>query len=275
MVDLTASLSQIETKQGSGGRGVYPSRCRRTAEPITLDELRNSGPLDHDRVTIRAHARDHLDLRVLVRGRWLHEAAHRVPGPRAPRHDSLHSRDGPFVIECASAGVPLDRTNLIWRAAETLWRSLRRSGPVRDVRRAAREQIPLQAGLGGGSADGGGALLALGMRGVCRSSRRQLTDLAPTSGRVPFFLSGGTALGSGAVRRSIRWRTCRATGIVLLIPGFGVSTTRPTAVRLGTGALACARGRRSTSGAVAVASAQMINDLEAPIARHSSRRSTR
>jgi len=42
---------------------------------------------------------------------------------------------------------------LIWRAAQTLWRSLRRAGAVRDVVVQLDKQIPLQAGLGGGSAD--------------------------------------------------------------------------------------------------------------------------
>src|SRR6266513_475407 len=97
-------------------------------------------------VTIRAHAKINLDLRVL--------------GTRA---DGIRSvpRPGPFAIECSTAGIPLDGTNLIWRAAQTLWRSLRRSGPVRDVVLQLEKQIPQQAGLGGGSADAAATLMAL------------------------------------------------------------------------------------------------------------------
>jgi hypothetical protein len=96
---------------------------------------------------------------------------------RAPRADGFHElrtvfqaialhdviecvpRQGPFAIECDTAGVPLDRSNLVWKAAEAFWRSLRRTGPVQDMLVRLRKQIPLQAGLGGGSADAAATLL--------------------------------------------------------------------------------------------------------------------
>src|SRR5262245_4418142 len=86
------------------------------------------------RVIVRAHAKINLDLRVL--------------GPRADGYHELRTvfqslalqdviecvpREGPLAIECDAAGVPLDGTNLVWRAAEALWRALRRRTPVRDV----------------------------------------------------------------------------------------------------------------------------------------------
>src|ERR1044071_438706 len=113
-------------------------------------------------VVIRAHAKINLDLRVLgTRPDGFHEL--RTVLQALPLHAVLRCipREGPFAIECASAGVPLDQSNLIWRAAETLWRSLRRSGPVRDVVVQLHKQIPLQAGLGGGSADAAASLMAL------------------------------------------------------------------------------------------------------------------
>ena len=78
-------------------------------------------------------------------------------------HDTIECvpREGPFAIECDTAGVPLDASNLIWKAAQTLWRALRREGDVRDLVVRLQKQIPLQAGLGGGSADAAATLLAL------------------------------------------------------------------------------------------------------------------
>ena len=89
-------------------------------------------------------------------------------------HDTVACipREGPFAIECSAAGVPLDRSNLIWRAAEALWRALRRSGPIRDVGVRLEKRIPLQAGLGGGSADAPRRSSDWREPGACRSGRR-------------------------------------------------------------------------------------------------------
>src|SRR5918999_5376141 len=113
-------------------------------------------------VTVRAHAKINLDLRVLgVRADGFHEL--RTVFQAIALHDTLEceARDGPFAIECDTAGVPLDASNLVWRAAQALWRSLRRSGPVRDVVVRLRKQIPIQGGLGGGSPDAAATLPAL------------------------------------------------------------------------------------------------------------------
>src|SRR5262245_9307696 len=150
-------------------------------------------------VSIRAHAKINLDLRVLgMRADGFHEL--RTVFQAISLHDTVRCipREGPFAIECAIAGVPLDETNLIWRAAQTLWRSLRRSGPVRDVTVQLEKRIPLQAGLGGGSADAAAALVALARAWRIPVRLSQLTDVAAHIGSdVPFFLAGGTALGLG------------------------------------------------------------------------------
>ena len=85
-------------------------------------------------MTVRAHAKINLDLRVLgTRPDGFHEL--RTVFQALALHDTIECipREGPFAIECDAAGVPLDRSNLVWRAADALWRSLRRDGPVRDV----------------------------------------------------------------------------------------------------------------------------------------------
>src|SRR5215210_3061118 len=102
------------------------------------------------RLVARAHAKVNLDLRVLgTRPDGFHEL--RTVFQAIALHDTITCtpREGPFALECDPAGVPLDRSNLIWRAAEALWRALRRTGPVRDVAVKLEKRIPLQAGLGG------------------------------------------------------------------------------------------------------------------------------
>ena len=224
-------------------------------------------------VCARAHAKINLDLRVLgVRADGFHEL--RTVFQAVSLHDTVEcvTRSGPLTIDCDTAGVPLDRSNLVWRAAEALWRSLRRTGPVTGVAIRLRKSIPVQSGLGGGSTDAAAALLALTRLWGVRIRPTQLTDVAATLGAdVPFFLSGGTALGLGRGDEVYPLADLPRHWIVLLVPGFGVSTAdayawydaeRDRARGVGV------REPQQVPGPWPSRAAQMINDLEAPIARH-------
>jgi len=224
-------------------------------------------------VTIRAHAKINLDLRVLgTRLDGFHEL--RTVFQAISLHDTIACvpREGPFAIECAVAGVPLDRSNLIWRAADALWRSLRRSGPARDVMVRLEKRIPLQAGLGGGSADAAATLVALARAWRVPVRPAQLTDVAATLGAdAPFFLAGGTALGLGRGDEIYPLADLPRHWVVLLLPGFGVSSREAydwyDAERdLARGALV--REPQHVPGPWPSRAAQMINDLEAAITRH-------
>ena len=222
-------------------------------------------------VTIRAHAKINLDLRVLgMRPDGFHEL--RTVFQAISLYDSIRClpREGPFAIECNVAGVPLDKSNLIWRAAEALWRSLRRSGPVRDAVIQLEKRIPLQAGLGGGSSDAAGVLMALTHAWRVPVRPSQLTDVAAHLGAdVPFFLAGGTALGLGRGDEIYPLADLPRHWIVLLIPGFGVSTSEAYGWYDGEPELSRApREAQHVPGPWPSRAAQMINDLEAPIARH-------
>ena len=223
-------------------------------------------------VTIRAHAKINLDLRVLgTRPDGFHEL--RTVFQAIALHDTITcvSRPGPFAIECDVPGVPLDRSNLIWKAAEALWRSCRRAGAVRDVLVRLEKVIPLQAGLGGGSGDAAAALLALARVWRVPVTPAQLTDVAATLGAdVPFFLSGGTALGLGRGDEIYPLADLPRHWIVLLLPGFGVSSGE--AFRWydeeRTSGVAVPREPQYVPGPWPSRAAQMINDLEVAIARH-------
>jgi 4-diphosphocytidyl-2-C-methyl-D-erythritol kinase len=224
-------------------------------------------------VTVRAHAKINLDLRVLgTRPDGFHEL--RTVFQAISLHDRITCtpRPGPFALECDTAGVPLDRTNLIWKAAEALWRSLRRTGPLRDVVVRLEKQIPLQAGLGGGSADAAATLMALARTWGVTVRPSQMTDVAAVIGAdVPFFLAGGTALGLGRGDEIYPLADLPRHWVVLLIPGFGVSTRDAfgwydAERELSRGP--SPREQQHVPGPWPSRAAQMINDLEAPIARH-------
>jgi 4-diphosphocytidyl-2-C-methyl-D-erythritol kinase len=222
--------------------------------------------------TCRAYAKINLDLRVLgARADGYHEL--RTVYQAIALHDTIDCvpREGPFVIECTTPGVPLDGTNLIWRAAQGLWQALRRGGPVRDVVVRLEKRIPPQAGLGGGSADAAATLRALSALWRVPLQPSQLTDVAATLGAdVPFFLSGGTALGLGRGDEVYPLADLPRHWVVLVLPGFGVSSRDAYAWYDDERGLARAGGREPqyVPGPWPSRAAQMINDLEAPIARH-------
>lgn len=91
--------------------------------------------------------------------------------------------------------VPLDRTNLAARAAETL---ARRAGLSPDVHLHIAKNIPVAGGMAGGSADGAAALVACDALWGLNTPMTELLDICAELGSdVPFSLVGGAALGTG------------------------------------------------------------------------------
>jgi 4-diphosphocytidyl-2-C-methyl-D-erythritol kinase len=142
-------------------------------------------------------------------------------------HDvlSFSEKAGPFDIRCDDPACPTDRTNLIWRAAQLAWRAGGGAGSPRGVRVRLQKRIPMQSGLGGGSSDAATTLLALSKIWRLVLTSKQLARLARKLGAdVGFFLEGGTALGEGAGDRLEHLADSPRSWVVLIVPGFGVST---------------------------------------------------
>ncbi|MDQ3715302.1 MAG: 4-(cytidine 5'-diphospho)-2-C-methyl-D-erythritol kinase [Actinomycetota bacterium] len=121
-----------------------------------------------------------------------------------------------------SAAVPADASNLAWRAAVLL---AQRSGIDADADIAIDKQIPVEAGLAGGSADAAATLVALdGLWGTALD-RGQLAELAAELGSdVPFSLHGHVALGTGRGDRLSAVLARGRTDWVLGIARTGLST---------------------------------------------------
>ena len=178
------------------------------------------------RVTVRAHAKINLDLRVGGRRRdGYHDL--RTILQSVGLHDTLTLRavEGGCRVRCSAPGVPSGTDNLVHRAAQGLWTELGGRGEVRGVAVTLRKRIPAAAGLGGGTADAVAAL-----RGLCLLWGRtpppvRLHALAAGVGADgPFFLVGGTALGVGRgdevyplAEQPPRW-------VAVAVPPDGVST---------------------------------------------------
>jgi 4-diphosphocytidyl-2-C-methyl-D-erythritol kinase len=95
-----------------------------------------------------------------------------------------------------AAAVPLDRSNLAWKAASALVKAAALRGSAVEIR--IRKRIPVAAGLAGGSADAAATLLACNELWQAGLSQRELSEIAAGLGSdVPFALIGGTAVGRG------------------------------------------------------------------------------
>ncbi len=211
-----------------------------------------------------------LDLRVLgTRPDGYHEL--RTVFQSIELHDTLTcvERHGPFTLKCRMPGVPTDESNLVWRAAAALWQVLGRAGEPHDTIITIDKKVPMQAGLGGGSADAAAALLALA-RLWGGAPVTLLREIAATIGAdVPFFLSGGTALGLGRGEEIYPLVDLPQHWIVIVRPPFGVSTAEAYGWHDEDRAAGLKETRELQVLPVPWPSraAQMINDLEPPVAR--------
>ncbi|WP_456433128.1 4-(cytidine 5'-diphospho)-2-C-methyl-D-erythritol kinase [Thermosulfuriphilus sp.] len=125
-----------------------------------------------------------------------------------------------LVIEGGEA--PQDEGNLALQAARLL---LDRLGWRIGLRLTLKKNIPMAAGLGGGSSDAASVLMGLNELLGCPLGLDELADLARALGAdVPFFVYPySTALGEGIGDRLSPWPTYRAV-FVLFTPPVQVST---------------------------------------------------
>ncbi|HEX8723075.1 MAG TPA: 4-(cytidine 5'-diphospho)-2-C-methyl-D-erythritol kinase [Pyrinomonadaceae bacterium] len=150
-----------------------------------------------DKLTVPAFAKINLGLR--VHGRrpdGYHEIS--TVFQTVSLRDTLTfrpARDASLRLSCTDARIPADETNLVLRAASAL---RERFGVRRGARIELEKVIPAGGGLGGGSADAAVALAALATLWELDTDAGELAELGARLGAdVPFFLTGGTAAGTG------------------------------------------------------------------------------
>jgi 4-diphosphocytidyl-2-C-methyl-D-erythritol kinase len=118
--------------------------------------------------------------------------------------------------------VPVDATNLAWRAVELL---AEHAGREPDVRLVLRKGIPVAGGMAGGSADAAAALVGLSALWKLDLTREELTPFAAELGSdVTFALHGGTALGTGRGERIVPVLSRHPQHWVIALHRGGLST---------------------------------------------------
>lgn len=125
-------------------------------------------------------------------------------------------------LKCSDETIPIDEQNLIIKAANLLRELFSISlGATIHLEKV----IPSPGGLGGGSSNAAVALLGLNMLWSVGASIDELRELAASLGSdVPFFLYGGTALGTGRGTEIEPLDDIELSDIAVVTPNIRVST---------------------------------------------------
>lgn len=104
-----------------------------------------------------------------------------------------------IVVNCDHPQVPCDRTNLAYRAVELMAARFPKAfAQYGGVEVSIQKQIPVGAGLAGGSTDGAATLVGIDLMWKLGLTQSELQDLSAELGSdLPFCVGGGTAIATG------------------------------------------------------------------------------
>ncbi len=125
-------------------------------------------------------------------------------------------------LKCNKHYVPTDERNLAYKAAELF----KETYSINDgVEIELIKNIPVSAGLAGGSTDAAGVLKIMNKIFDVNVGDEELKDLGLRLGAdVPYCISGGTALCEGIGEKITQLKPFKDKIVVLIKPPFGVST---------------------------------------------------
>jgi 4-diphosphocytidyl-2-C-methyl-D-erythritol kinase len=185
-------------------------------------------------VKIRAPAKINLNLRVVGKRRDGYHLIDTIMLPvslydeleirkiRSPV-DNKKTKDGMIEVSCDHPLVPGGEKNIVYRAARLI---MQQTDKQHQVQIHIRKRIPVGAGLGGGSADAAATLIGLNRLLTVRLSAAKLEKLALSLGAdVPFFIRARPARARGIGERLYPLRGIPRFWLVIVFPGFPVSTT--------------------------------------------------
>jgi 4-diphosphocytidyl-2-C-methyl-D-erythritol kinase len=132
-----------------------------------------------------------------------------------------HNHDR-IQLRCDNGGLPVNRENLVYRAAEAV---LRRAELAVGVDIELRKAIPLAAGLGGGSSDAAATIYGLGHLLKLEWGLTEMREVGAELGSdIPFFFQAPCALVGGWGQEVTSCTIDGKRWVVLVNPGFPVQT---------------------------------------------------
>lgn len=127
-----------------------------------------------------------------------------------------------LALVCGDAPLPVDRGNLVYRAADLV---LQRAGRSVGVEMELTKVIPLSAGLGGGSSDAAATLYGLAHLLNLDWTQAEFCEAGATLGSdIPFFFRAPCAVVRGWGQEVTPCSLKGERWVVLVNPGFPIQT---------------------------------------------------
>lgn len=132
--------------------------------------------------------------------------------------------DSGVQIQCTNDKVPCDEQNTAYKAAVLMQKKYKiKSGIAVKI----EKNIPVSAGLAGGSADAAAVLKAINKKFELKLTTEQLIETGKEIGAdVPYCIIGGTALAEGIGEILTPLRPLPTTEVLLVSPHIEVSTAK-------------------------------------------------
>ena len=130
--------------------------------------------------------------------------------------------DEGIIIESEMNLIPKDSRNVAYKAAQCMFERYNiKDGVCIEI----EKNIPISAGLGGGSADAAAVIIGINKLFGLELDTSELMDIGREIGAdVPFCIMKNTALAEGIGERLTSLPNMHSTDLVVIKPRFGVST---------------------------------------------------
>lgn len=174
-------------------------------------------------IIIDAHAKINLSLDVLRRREdGYHELKMIMQQIALKDIITIEDRDTDVIIESNNNDIPLDSSNLVYKAYRLL-------ADMYNIKKGIyihiQKNIPVAAGLAGGSTDAAAVLKGLNQLWNINLPQKELMDIGVKIGAdVPYCLIGGTVLAEGIGEKLTELRSFSDKLILLANPDIPVST---------------------------------------------------
>src|SRR5512143_904985 len=125
-------------------------------------------------------------------------------------------------VRCDAEGVPPEEGNIAWKAGREILKAV---GSRVGISIAIKKNIPVAAGLAGGSGNAAAVLAAVNRLIGAGLGPEQLAEIGSGLGMdVPFFFFGPTAMARGRGERMTSLPPAPRCWVLLVNPGFETST---------------------------------------------------
>lgn len=127
-----------------------------------------------------------------------------------------------ITIECDNDNVPLDERNIVYKIANEI---LKRKNIKKGIHIKIEKKIPMETGMGGGSADGAATIIALDELLSLNLSYEEKISIGQSVGAdIPFMTFGGTAFVEGIGEKLTPIEKIKEGYFVIVKPTESVST---------------------------------------------------